>query len=128
MTPEVRRLVEEAEEKARELYPDSLGHRVEFLRGVLFSWTTRVEVEENEQVRREVFREGSHFGLQTRHMVPLPDHVVKEAWDSLDQFFGRGKYADAPTGNRGNGIFAWQMARRYGRGIQELARQIGYPL
>lgn len=126
MTAEMSKLVEAAETKARELYPDSLQDRVEFLRGVLDAWGTRIVTEESERAGREVFIEGLSFGRETRHNVPLPPYVVEEAWDSLDKYFGRGKYAEAPTGNRGNPIFAWQIARRYGRSIQELARHIGY--
>jgi len=128
MTAEMSKLVEAAEMKARDLYPDSLKNRVEFLRGVLDAWGTRIVTEESERARRKVFIEGLNYGQGTRHNVSLPPDVVEEAWDALDQFFGRGKYAEAPTGNRGNGIFAWQIARRYGRGIQELKRQIGYPI
>lgn len=128
MTTEMSKLVEAAETKARDLYPDSLENRVEFLRGVLDAWGTRIVTEESERAMMQIFLEGSGYGRETRHNVPLPPEVVEEAWDALDQYFGRGKYAEAPTGNRGNGIFAWQIARRYGRGIQELRRQIGYPV
>lgn len=116
-------IVAHAEERARELYPNDLRSRVTFLRGVLDSWGTAHDTGD-----RDILMQGVRYGKATRHDIPLPEAVAAEALDALDQFYGRGRYAEQPTGNRGNGIFAWQLVRRYRRRLDELIRLLEYPV
>src|SRR5690625_8045201 len=74
----VEDLVEEAEARARELYPDSLESRAEFLRGVASAWGTSIRSKESEAERRKIYLEGYEFGRPNRKYIPLPPEVRSE--------------------------------------------------
>jgi len=123
----VEDLVEEAEARARELYPDSLGDRAEFLRGVASAWGTRIRSQESKEEQHRTYLGGYEFGRPNRMYIPLPSEVLEEVEDSLNQYFGQGRYAgEGATGNHGNPIFAWQMTRRYSRTFEELMEMVDY--